>query len=195
MSWLTLRRTPAATLLTCSMLGLMLASPSGAGAHAFLIRSDPVAGARLSTAPGELRLYFSEPIVGGSQRLAMRVVGGAPVALPAPVDRGAVVFQRLPGRARKVYLVDWRVLADDGHITAGEYAFAVGSGARLPALTTSVSQSTPWGQVVAGWLLFGGLAVALGGLASELGVWRRVVGAHEARAPAGVGLAVGALGG
>src|SRR5712692_8582260 len=110
MSWLTLRGTRAATLLTCSMLGLTLVAPSGAGAHAFLIRSDPVAGARLSTAPGELRLYFSEPIVGGSQRLTMRMVGGARVALPAAVGRGAVVLQRLPARTRGVYLVDWRVL-------------------------------------------------------------------------------------
>src|SRR5437879_6233236 len=120
MSWPTLRLKPAATVLTCSLLGLMLASPDSAGAHAFLIRTAPVAGARLSTAPGDLRLYFSEPIVGGSQRLTVRIMGGRRVALPAAVGLGALVLQRLPALTRGVYLVDWRVLADDGHITTGE---------------------------------------------------------------------------
>src|SRR5216684_267693 len=149
MSCSTLRRSTAARLLACSLSALMLAFPAGARAHAFLVRSDPAAGARLSAVPGQLRLYFSEPIVGGSERLAVRILNGSQLPLPAPADQGSVVLQRLPSRRKGVYLVDWHVLADDGHVTQGELAFAAGAGGRLPTLSRSVSQPTSWSQVVA----------------------------------------------
>jgi len=87
----------------------------------------------LTKGPTALTLYFSEPFVDGSERVSVRRVGGANVELSAPTSESARVRQPLPA-LRGVYVVHWRVLSDDGHISLGEFAFAVGSSAVLPSL-------------------------------------------------------------
>ena len=174
-----------------ALAALALVLPAAAQAHAFLIRSDPTAGARLERTPTDLTLFFSEPFVRSSERVTIRRADGRQVALAAPKARGAVIQQRLPQDLRGVFVVSWRVLADDGHISLGEFAFAFGSTAVLPAVTSSTAQ-TSGTQVVASWLFFLGLALALGGLASERLVWRHVIQVRGA--PAAVGLAVAATG-
>ncbi|TML67812.1 MAG: hypothetical protein E6G14_11405 [Actinobacteria bacterium] len=181
------------TVLAAALVAITLALPAVAHAHAFLIRSDPPAGARLARAPATLELFFSERFVGSSTQLTMRRSGGAAVPLPKPRVRGSTVQQPVPAGLRGIFVVSWRVLADDGHISLGEFAFAAGSSAALPTVKGSTGQ-TSGTQVLASWLLFVGLAVALGGLASERVVWRSVAGAPHAFVGAGLLLAaVGAL--
>lgn len=167
--WLPLRRALVAGA-AAAFVALAVSAP--AEAHSFLIRSDPAAGARLTKGPAALTLYFSEPFVRGSEQVSLRRVGGADVELPAATSESALVRQPLPARLRGVYVVHWRVLSDDGHISLGEFAFAVGSSAALPSLTASTTR-TSWSEVAASWLVFIGLALALGGLASERFIWRR----------------------
>ncbi len=162
-----LRRLSVAVALVVTALAV---SPA-AQAHAFLVRSDPPAGARLASAPRQLTLSFSEGFVSSSANLTLRRVGGERLVLAAPVVRGATVRQPLPRGLRGLFVVRWRVLADDGHVSLGEFAFAVGSTAALPAVSGSTGQ-TSGTQVAASWLLFLGLALALGGLASERLLWR-----------------------
>lgn len=88
-------------------------------------------------------------------------------------------------------VVNWAVLADDGHPSLGEIAFAVGTTAALPRVTARQEQQTPWMQWAAAWLFFVGLALALGGLLSERLLWR---GRDAAGAPVGIGLFVAANG-
>src|SRR5712691_218559 len=149
-----------------------LAASASAGAHSFLIRSDPAAGARLTKGPATLTLYFSEPLVRSSEQVSLRRVGGSNVELPAPTSESARVGQPLPKNLRGVFVVHWRVLSDDGHLSLGEFAFAVGSSAALPSLKAS-TMPTSWAEVAASWLVFIGLALGLGGLASERFIWRR----------------------
>lgn len=184
-------RRSRALQIGAALAALALVLPAAAQAHAFLIRSDPAAGARLERAPAELTLFFSEPFVSSSERVMIRRADGRAVALAAPEARDAVVRQRLPQDLRGVIVVSWRVLADDGHISIGEFAFAVGSTAVLPAVTSSTAP-TSGTQVVASWLFFIGLALALGGLASERLVWRPV--ARVRGAPVSVGLVLAACG-
>jgi copper transport protein len=150
-----------------------------AQAHAFLIRSDPETGARLAASPPRLTLYFSERFVGGSERVVIRRAGAGDVGLPAPQARGRVVTQSLPPQLKGVFVVHWRVLSDDGHISLGEFAFAVGSSAPLPELKAT-SAKTPPSEVVASWLFFVGLSLAFGGLVSERLLWagRKLAARH-----------------
>ncbi len=80
--------------------------------------------------------------------------------------------QSLATHLRGVYVVSWRVLSDDGHISLGEFAFAVGSTAALPSLGAGASGSTPISEVAASWLFFIGFAFALGGIVAERLFWR-----------------------
>lgn len=143
-------------------------------------------------------LRFSEPFVASSAHVGIRRSGvGGPIEL-APLDvQGAVVRQPLPANVRGVFVVSWRVLADDGHLSAGEFAFAVGTQAALPAASSSVSTRTPASQVVASWVLFLGFALAFGALVAEFVVWRGAVPSSRLAAllvPVGLALAaVGAL--
>ena len=138
--------------------------------------------------PTRIVLEFSEPYVQGSEHLAIRRADGTAIPLSAPSGGGRLVRQALPPRLRGIFVVAWRVVSDDGHLSAGEFAFSVGSGGGLPSVQAS-AEPTPWSQVVASWLFFVGLALAFGGLLSERLVWR----IRGPRAPVAVGVAVSAL--
>lgn len=185
------------------MLGLaaalVLASPALAGAHAFLVRTSPQAGERLTAGPSALTLQFSGSIVPGSQELSVRTPQGSMVEVgPSELLDGATALRAaLPPAMGGVYVVSWRVLAEDGHVSLGEFAFAVGSGGQLSGTTATVSTLISWPDVAASWLLLVGLALALGGLGSEAFVWRSVARQHGLevpRAPVALGLLL-ALGG
>jgi len=149
-----------------------LSTPTLASAHSFLIRSDPAAGARLAQSPPLMTMYFSEAFVAGSEHVSVTRSGGAALTLQAPQAKGSVIRQVLPPHLRGVYVVSWRVLSDDGHISLGEFAVAVGSAAALPALGAGSSGTTPLSGVAASWLFFVGLALALGGIVSGRLFWR-----------------------
>lgn len=175
-------------------LAAVLALPASSLAHAYLVRSEPEAGERLQSAPRELKLFFSEPFVPGSERVSVRFSGGEKLRLGAPVRRDTVVSQPLPPAKDEITIVNWRVVAEDGHISTGEFAFAVGTTARLPELASNSDTSTTGIDVILSWSLFVGLALALGGLVSERFVWRRErIDPAIARAPVLAGLAIAAL--
>ncbi|WP_249011843.1 copper resistance CopC/CopD family protein [Conexibacter sp. DBS9H8] len=168
----------------------MLLRPAPAAAHAFLIRSTPTQGARLARAPRQLTLDFSVAVVPTATRVSVRDAAGARIPLSRPTVQGNVAVQRLPTATRGVYVVSWRVVSSgDGHLTVGEFAFAAGSGAVLPHVLASGAQ-IGWGQAVASWLLFAGLALALGGTVSERAVWRIQAGRGDPIAPAPVRIGI-----
>jgi copper transport protein len=168
--------------------------PATASAHAFLIRSQPQAGSRLAQAPSTMALFFSERFVRGSQQVTIHRASGETIKLPASRAAGTMIEQPLPAKLRGVFVVHWRVLSDDGHISLGEFAFSAGSAGALPTLSGS-SQGRSWSEIGASWLLFIGLALALGGLLSERVVWRRTpVHKTVAAAPVATGLALATAG-
>lgn len=157
--------------LVAVAVGALLLFPIAAWAHPFLVRTVPRAGERLPDGPTELVLQFSEAISGG-ERLALRTFDGRAVPL-GPVERlpgGAGMRAAVPALVEGAYLVAWQMLGRDGDLAAGEFAFGVGS---TPlAATGAASAAVAWPNAVASGLFLGGLVVALGGLASELFVWR-----------------------
>ena len=164
-------RTVFAALVATGGVGLFA---TVAHAHTFLVRSSPAPGARLTNAPGEIVLDFTEQVASGST-LTIRDGNGASVEpLSIGLDGDSTRLRAsLPNLADGVYQVTWRVVADDDHTTEGEFVFAVG--VDLPPGTAATNQSspgpTPWAGALATFALLAGLAIAFGGLLSERFLW------------------------
>jgi len=151
-----------AALALCS-LGLLA---EAADAHAWYLRSNPAADARLVRPPAEIRVSFTEPPdVRGSEIQVLTTDGRR-------VDRRDVRATEEPnGLAVSVepigdggYTVAWTVLSTvDGHTTKGSFVFAVGD-APLPAIPDvgpAVAPPTPI-ELAGRVLSFAGIALAIG---------------------------------
>lgn len=183
-------------LVLASLLAALL-QPNSTRAHAFLVSSFPTAGARMRASPPVLRLQFTEAIATvGSDHLSLETAGGRSVSMG--VVRlgagGAQLVAALPRLPQGVYLVNWGVVsADDGHQTAGQFAFAVGNG-RLPGVTSTTSAPTDWWGTLAEWILLLTLAVSAGVLVSAFIIWqplRRGESWTVPRMPVKAALAIG----
>lgn len=150
-------------------VALVVLGPTRADAHAFLVRTDPAQGARLAAAPQTVALQFSERVAADGTSISVRIgLNGPPSDLAVErSDGGRVLRATLVARPTGVYVVHWHVVADDGHESDGEFAFAVGVVAgRLPGPHHSGVPSTV--AVLGSWLFFVGLALAAGGLVTGL---------------------------
>jgi len=122
------RSAGAPALLLC--WALVLASPRPGSPHAIVLESSPVHDAVLERAPGQVTLRFNSKIEKRFTRVTLAAADRppAPVALPesddpATPDRIVIPLRPLaPG----VYVLRYRVLAVDGHITEGALRFTVG---------------------------------------------------------------------
>lgn len=108
--------------------------PAVASAHGALRRSQPAANARLSAAPRELRLTFTEVVELPVARLTLLGPGGDAVAL-APLalapDSAQVLVSAVRGSlVAGTYTVAWQVAGRDGHPVRGRYTFTL-----LPSAT------------------------------------------------------------
>ncbi len=119
-----MRRTAPAALVL--LAAIALAGP--ALAHAFLQSATPKVGSRLSAAPAEVRLTFSEPIEPAFSSIAIAGppgFGGAAPARLADRDHRALAAQLKAPLPRGRYVVRWRVLSADSHTTQGSFQFEV----------------------------------------------------------------------
>ena len=116
------------SLVIVLVLSCLTFGESGASAHAILQTSHPVVGEIVKVWPKSITLTFDEPVL---------KIGGAVVdwihvtnQINARFDSGTVNVQgavlsvklkskAIPGR----YLVEYRVVSDDGHPVLGHYAF------------------------------------------------------------------------
>jgi copper resistance protein C len=112
------------------MLSVILAFSlfTAARAHALLDRADPRVGSVVPKPPTEVRLTFTE----GLEVVFCRVsvtgpagFGGAGAVRPVRGDpRSLVVDLRAP-TPPGTYVVRWRVLSVDTHVTEGDFSFQV----------------------------------------------------------------------
>jgi methionine-rich copper-binding protein CopC len=103
---------------------VMLAVASVAWAHAHLKQSTPSEGAVLSTAPAQIVLTFSEPALVTS--LSIQHDAGRPEKLsPLPKAADVTVTVPTPGLKPGKYVVTWRAISDDKHITSGQVHFTI----------------------------------------------------------------------
>src|SRR6266545_3338417 len=115
-----------------------------------------------------------------------------------PDGRPEVLAATLPTLGDGSYLAGWRIVsADDGHLEAGSFAFAVGTGSG-PVTSPAPSQlPTPW-QVAGRWLETAGVLGLVGVVVAALAIWDRPepIGPDEPRwwALTVAAAAVGAVG-
>jgi len=104
----------------------VLATATGAAAHARLIHSDPKAGAVVA-APAVLTLNFSEGIVAAKSSVQV-LAGAAPVAvgkLAVDPKTPRTVTVPLPKLAPGAYKVHWSMTTEDTHVMQGDFGFKV----------------------------------------------------------------------
>lgn len=131
--------------LTASALGLALfttvISATSAAAHAELVRITPETNARLTTAPTEVVLEFSEPVSASFATVLVTTAGGTVVTRGKPAVVGARITQALnPRLDAGAYHVAFRVASADGHPVTGESGFTL---LPVPASSGSPSTSVP----------------------------------------------------
>src|SRR4051794_35503628 len=114
--------------LAIAILSAIALSGGPAVAHAFLDKASPRVGSHLAVAPKEVRLEFSDPVAAASCTVTVAGppgFGGAGPVTGASGDRRTLVTllgaPAPPGR----YVVHWRVVSVDGHVTQGDFQFEV----------------------------------------------------------------------
>jgi len=207
-------------MTTPRVLGLLasvvlIVAPRAAFAHAHLVKSVPSAGARITTAPHMIQLWFSEApeaalttvtLTAADGRIIhlgkVTAVPGTSVSVMATVDDALA-----PGN----YTLTWRtVAADDGHPSNGSFSFTIkavggvtGTAAAVTAPPEGATTAIPArpnveptaasgmdveapAYVIVRWLSFVGLVLLVGVVAFRLLVLPRV-GASPAVALAKAG--------
>jgi hypothetical protein len=117
------RAAAIASILLAIALGAVLAE-----AHAKLSRSEPAAASRLRSAPGEVRLWFTENLEATFS--GAHLLDGERRQVEGPtgkVDRTnpALLRMTLPALSAGRYTVVYRVVSIDSHVTAGELTFSI----------------------------------------------------------------------
>ncbi|MGC4092000.1 MAG: copper resistance protein CopC [Polyangiaceae bacterium] len=106
-------------LLSC-MLASSLAYGAAVHAHAHLHKSEPASGSTISVLPKNLVLEFSEAM----QLTALSLhKGDAKVQDlgPLPTAASTKVSLPMPGLAAGSYIIQWRGVSKDEHVTSGSW--------------------------------------------------------------------------
>lgn len=115
-----------AALLTLLALVALVGVSSPAAAHAEFLFSTPEEGAVLDTAPPEVTLTFSDPVLPESVVVSVEDETGFVVRVLDLRVEGPDVFATWPPGMRGVqYSVNYRVVSEDGHPVEGAVHFSV----------------------------------------------------------------------
>jgi methionine-rich copper-binding protein CopC len=121
---------PASLAASLLAVWVVLLSVSPASPHAIVLESSPVADAVLERSPGQVTLRFNSKLEKRFTRITLTAGDRPPAPIALPDDGGAsgpdrVVIPLAP-LAPGPYVLRYRVLAVDGHITEGALRFTVG---------------------------------------------------------------------
>jgi copper resistance protein C len=107
---------------------VLASSPGEATAHALVLESVPAQGATLAAPPTHVFLRFNSKLEKRLSHVSLAPEKGKPVALPISVngqDQPDRIDVPLAPLAPGAYVVRYKVLAVDGHITEGILRFSV----------------------------------------------------------------------
>lgn len=107
-----------------------IAVSATAWAHAFLDHAEPKVGSVVATAPGELRIWFTQVLEPAFSTADVVDAQGKRVNAARPeVDAKDRTLMHVPlaPLAPGEYAVSWRVVSVDTHVTQGRFTFRVGS--------------------------------------------------------------------
>jgi len=140
-------------------------------AHAYMLRSNPVDGAILKDPPGEIRIWFDEPISDRFSSVQLFDVNSQPievVGIQRDSSDPTLLIISVPELGSGVYSVLWKILSEvDGHYSQGLLVFGIGEDADLGSASVApVDESTPSGpEVLFRWLNLLMLSAFIGGIA------------------------------
>lgn len=171
-----LRRALIRAAVIVALIGaLLLGSAGPAAAHPTLLFTTPATDSGVAEAPSTIVLLFNEPVT----------VSQRPVSVVGPNTRSVVVGGVTSGRGGRavtaalsgglapgLYTVRWRVTGADGDIVEGSFRFAVGTLVPAAAAAGGGGSGRSWPTVGLRWVLFAGLALALGGVVGGWAVAR-----------------------
>jgi copper transport protein len=159
-------------------LGLALALPATASAHAQLEATDPARGAQLDRGPAEVEFRFTESVSAAAGSVRVFDGRGHEVQEGAPRVDGERVSVRLPaGLPDGGYTATYRVISADSHTVSGGFTFAVGSGGPGAQSVDQLLEASASGPVTATALgaaravQFAAIALAVGTLVFLLWLW------------------------
>jgi copper transport protein len=149
-------------------VGVALALPAVASAHAYLVKTVPAASVVLTEPPPSVQLTFDEAVeprfavVSVTDVDATSQTAGPVTRSPSDPNTLVVPLKRLP---EGWYLVYWRAISVDGHPVQGAFTFAVGPNpGPAPQFTiphiAGTATSTP--LVIMKWLAFLTMMTAIG---------------------------------
>src|SRR6266700_2432603 len=169
--WIARRACGLLGALTVAGIALAATAPA-ASAHATLLFTSPAADSAVPVSPDAITLTFNEPVTLVGTPVTLAGPGGRKIALGAARESGGRSVVTVPVAARLpdgVYTVSWQVISADGDLVGSQYEFAVGPAPASLAGAAVAAPSTPgqWPLAAARWVLFAGLAAALGGLAGR----------------------------
>ena len=161
-----------AGIAALAMLGL---SAAPAGAHAVLVASDPVDGARLQSGPAVVTLTFDEPVRLVPDAAQVIAADGAKVNVaPARIRSDGVTIEiPLPGHIPQgSYTATWRVVSADTHVVTGSISFGVGQDAHAPPVPPAQqARSVSLAANVIRGVLYAGLVLCLGVVIASRTLW------------------------
>ncbi|HEX4257508.1 MAG TPA: copper resistance protein CopC [Streptosporangiaceae bacterium] len=142
-----------------------------AGAHAVLVSSSPVDGARVDRGPAQVRLTFDEEVglIPGAEQVISNTGLRAGTGHISQAGGGrTIVLPLKPHLPHGTYSATWRVVSADTHVVSGSITFGIGvtpgAGTAAPPDHTrplDVTADAAQGLVYAGVVLLAGvLAVA-----------------------------------
>jgi copper transport protein len=148
------RRWPwLAAVAAAATAGLLGVTSPAAWGHAAFLESQPDAGSRLESGPGEIRLEFTEPL---NQALTKATLLDASTGeeVPAEVVTGEekqLIVRPRERLGRAAYEVDWQTVSTvDGHTLEGSFGFGVRT---APTVTEQVVEESPLARD--GWMRIG----------------------------------------
>ena len=151
-------------LVAGATIAAVLALPAVAGAHAQLISAAPADGVTVSTAPTQIRLAFSEPVVASRSTLDLYGSDGRRFHLE-PHLAEATLTAAVPRLADGTYRLVWNTLsADDLHVVGGEVVFGTGAATPAPVPHAATEPQPRPGEALLRWLALGLLALLTGSL-------------------------------
>lgn len=155
------------TLIAAVIAILLSASP--AQAHPTLLETLPRAGFGYSESPVEIGMTFDQPVA--IQTLTVQGQARGRIATTKPTlspDNTKVTVRPKRQLGDGNYTVRWQITAEDGDIVDGTFSFGIGVNASSgPGAGTSSDTVGLTSVALLRWLLFSGLAVALGGVVGD----------------------------
>jgi copper transport protein len=174
-----MRRTRVPALVLA--VGVALALPPSASAHAYLIRTVPAASVVLDAPPATVQLTYDEAVEPQLALISVTNAEGqqetAGRARRSQANPDTLVVPLRPRLPEGWYLIYWRAISVDGHPVSGAFTYAVGPNPgpapqfRVPTL--SATAVTP-GLLTARWVMFLSVMAAIGLLALRLVIARPI---------------------